>query len=289
MELTFKEFLRGGKEQLSAAGFQEVEAEHLLAYTLGLTRMDLHNPLTVENALAAIGDMSVVEETFWKLLDRRCAHEPLQYLTGVAYFRHLEIKVGPGVLVPRPESELLVESVLTHIDRMNKEKLMSAVSVVDLGAGSGALALAVATEAPNTHVIAVEQSAQAIYWLKENVSFIDEKVRIVESDVSSALEGVKCDVVIANPPYIPDGQELPEDVREHEPAIALFGGADGMKAPRLFIAAAARLLKPGGFLALEHHENQGLEIAAVLGVDFEDIALHQDLTGRPRFTTAVRR
>ena len=284
MELTFKEFLRGGKEQLSAAGFAEVEAEHLLAHTLGLTRMDLHNPLTVENALTAIGDISIVEETFWKLLDRRCANEPLQYLTGVAYFRHLEIKVGPGVLVPRPESELLVESVLTHI-----EKLSGAISVVDLGAGSGALALAIATEAPNTHVIAVEKSAEAIYWLKENISFIDEKVRIVESDVSTALDGVKCDVIIANPPYIADGQELPADVREHEPAMALFGGADGMKAPRLFIAASARLLKPGGFLAIEHHEEQGDEIAAVLNIDFEDILLHQDLTGRPRFTTAVRR
>ena len=284
MELTFKEFLRGGKEQLSAAGFAEVEAEHLLAHTLGLTRMDLHNPLTVENALTAIGDISIVEETFWKLLDRRCANEPLQYLTGVAYFRHLEIKVGPGVLVPRPESELLVESVLTNI-----EKLSGAISVVDLGAGSGALALAIATEAPNTHVIAVEKSAEAIYWLKENISFIDEKVRIVESDVSTALDGVKCDVVIANPPYIADGQELPADVRDHEPAIALFGGADGMKAPRLFIAASARLLKPGGFLAIEHHESQGDEIAAVLNIDFQDILLHQDLTGRPRFTTAVRR
>ncbi|MSO16757.1 MAG: peptide chain release factor N(5)-glutamine methyltransferase [Candidatus Planktophila sp.] len=284
MELTFKEFLRGGKQQLSAAGFAKVEAEHLLAHTLGITRMDLHNPLTVENALTAIGDISIVEETFWKLLDRRCANEPLQYLTGVAYFRHLEIKVGPGVLVPRPESELLVESVLTHI-----EKLSGAISVVDLGAGSGALALAIATEAPSTHVIAVEKSAEAIYWLKENVSFIDEKVRIVESDVSTALDGVKCDVVIANPPYIPDGQELPADVREHEPAIALFGGADGMKVPRLFIAASARLLKPGGFLAIEHHESQGDEIAAVLNIDFEDILLHQDLTGRPRFTTAVRR
>jgi release factor glutamine methyltransferase len=284
MELTFKEFLRGGKEQLAAAGFAEVEAEHLLAHTLGLTRMDLHNPLTVENALTAIGDITIVEETFWKLLDRRCANEPLQYLTGVAYFRHLEIKVGPGVLVPRPESELLVESVLTHI-----EKLSGAVSVVDLGAGSGALALAIATEAPTTHVIAVEKSAEAIYWLKENVSFIDEKVRILESDVSTALDGVKCDVVIANPPYIPDGQVLPADVQDHEPAIALFGGADGMKAPRLFIAASARLLKPGGFLAIEHHEAQGDEIAAVLNLDFEDILLHQDLTGRPRFTTAVRR
>jgi len=284
MELTFKEFLRGGKEQLATAGFPEVEAEHLLAHTLGLSRMDLHNPLTVENALAAIGDMAIVEETFWKLLDRRCAHEPLQYLTGVAYFRHLEIKVGPGVLVPRPESELLVESVLTYI-----EKLSGTVSVVDLGSGSGALALAIATEAPHTHVIAVEKSPEAIYWLKENVSFIDEKVRILESDVATALDGVKCDVVIANPPYVPDSQELPRDVAEHEPAIALFGGVDGMKAPRLFISTASRLLKEGGFLAIEHHEEQGPAIADVLSADFTDILLHQDLTGRPRFTTAVRR
>jgi len=284
MELTFKEFLRGGKEQIVAAGFAEVEAEILLAHTLGISRMDLHNPITVENALAAIGDMTVVEETFWKLLDRRCTHEPLQYLTGVAYFRHLEIIVGPGVLVPRPESELLVESVLTHI-----EKLSGAVSVIDLGSGSGALALAIATEAPQTHVIAVEKSAEAIYWLRENVSFIDEKVRIVEADVATALEGVKCDVVIANPPYVPDSQSLPKDVAEHEPAIALFGGADGMKVPRLFISAASRLLKSGGFLAIEHHEDQGSEIAGVLVSDFTDILLHQDLTGRPRFTTAVRR
>ena len=284
MELTFKEFLRGGKEQLATAGFPEVEAEHLLAHTLGLSRMDLHNPLTVENALAAIGDMAIVEETFWKLLDRRCAHEPLQYLTGVAYFRHLELKVGPGVLVPRPESELLVEAVLTHI-----EKLSGAVSVVDLGSGSGALALAIATEAPQTHVIAVEKSAEAIHWLKENVSFIDEKVRILESDVATALEGVKCDVVIANPPYIPDSQELPRDVADHEPAVALFGGADGMKSPRLFISTAGRLLKQGGFLAIEHHEDQGGAIADVLSADFTDILLHQDLTDRPRFTTAVRR
>lgn len=284
MELTFKEFLRGGKEQLSAAGFGEVEAEHLLAHTLGISRMDLHNPLTVENALAAIGDMTIVEETFWKLLDRRCAHEPLQYLTGVAYFRHLELKVGPGVLVPRPESELLVEAALTHI-----EKLSGPVSVVDLGSGSGALALSIATEAPQTHVIAVEKSSEAIYWLKENVSFIDEKVRILESDVATALEGVKCDLVIANPPYIPDAQELPRDVAENEPAIALFGGVDGMKAPRLFISTAARLLKQGGFLAIEHHEEQGSAIADVLASDFTDILLHHDLNGRPRFTTAVRR
>jgi release factor glutamine methyltransferase len=284
MELTFKEFLRSGKGQLTAAGFAEVEAEHLLAHTLGISRMDLHNPVAVESALTAIGDTTIVEETFWKLLDRRCAHEPLQYLTGVAYFRHLELKVGPGVLVPRPESELLVEAVLTFI-----EKREGAVSVVDLGAGSGALALAIATEAPQTHVIAVEKSQAAIEWLKENVSFIDEKVRILESDVATALVGVKCDVVIANPPYVPNGQELPRDVKDHEPAEALYGGDDGMNSPRLFIEAASRLLKSGGFLAIEHHEDQGLEIAAVLHEDFTDILLHKDLTGRPRFTTAVRR
>ena len=284
MELTFKEFLQGGKEQLARAGFAEVEAEHLLAHTLGISRMDLHNPLTVESALSAIGDLTIVEETYWKLLDRRCAHEPLQYLTGAAYFRHLELKVGPGVLVPRPESELLVEAVLNHIEKMN-----GAVSVVDLGSGSGALALAIATEAPQTHVIAVEKSADAIHWLKENVSFIDEKVRILESDVATALEGVKCDVVIANPPYIPDSEELPKDVATHEPAVALFGGPDGMRAPRLFIAAAARLLKPAGFLAIEHHETQAEEVGDVLTLEFEDILLHKDLNGRPRFTTAVRR
>ena len=284
MELTFKEFLRGGKEQLAAAGFAEIEAEHLLAHVLGISRMDLHNPLTVEGALSAIADMSIVEETFWKLLDRRCAHEPLQYLTGVAYFRHLELKVGPGALVPRPESELLVEVTLQHI-----ETLSGAVSVVDLGAGSGALALSIATEAQQTHVVAVEKSAAAVVWLRENVSFIDEKVRIIEGDVSDALDGVKCDVVIANPPYIPDSQVLPRDVAEHEPVVALFGGPDGMDLPRRFIESAARLLKSGGFLAIEHHESQGTDIEDAMSDLFENVHLHHDLAGRPRFTTGLRR
>ena len=284
MELTFKEFLRGGKEQLTAAGFPEVDAEHLLAHVLGISRMELHNPITVENAINAIGDITVIEETFWKLLDRRCAHEPLQYLTGVAYFRYLELQVGPGVLVPRPESELLVDAVLKNIEGRE-----GAVSVVDLGAGSGALTLAIATEAPQTHLIAVEKDPAAVEWLRKNVSRIDETVRILESDVEDALDGVKCDVVIANPPYIPDGQELPKDVAEHEPAIALFGGEDGMTIPRRFINAASRLLKSGGFLAIEHHESQPIDIAAAMLADFENVECHNDLVGRPRFTTGTRR
>jgi release factor glutamine methyltransferase len=284
MELTLKEFLRGGKEQLAAAGFPEVDAEHLLAHVLGISRMDLHNPVTVENAINAIGDTTIIEETFWTLLDRRCAHEPLQYLTGVAYFRYLELQVGPGVLVPRPESELLVEAVLINIAGREGE-----VSVVDLGAGSGALTLAIATEAPQTHLIAVEKDPAAVEWLRKNVSRIDETVRILESDVEDALDGVKCDVVIANPPYIPDGQALPKDVAEHEPAVALFGGEDGMAIPRRFINAAARLLKSGGFLAIEHHESQPIDIAAAMISDFDEIQTHNDLVGRPRFTTGIRR
>jgi release factor glutamine methyltransferase len=284
MDLSFKEFLRAGKDQLATAGFPEVDAEHLLAHVLGISRMELHNPLSVENAITAIGDISIIEENFWKLLDRRAAHEPLQYLTGIAYFRHLEIEVGPGVLVPRPESELLVEEVLKNIEKRN-----GAVSVVDLGAGSGALTLAIATEAPQSHLVAVEKDPAAIQWLRKNVARISEDVRILESDAATALEGVKCDVVIANPPYIPNNQELPRDVAEHEPAVALFGGPDGMNTPRVFIAAASRLLKSGGFLAIEHHESQGSAIAEELEGDFELITLHNDLVGRPRFTTAVRR
>ena len=284
MDLSFKEFLRSGKDQLAADGFPEVDAEHLLAHVLGISRMELHNPVLVENAINAIGDITIIEENFWKLLDRRCAHEPLQYLTGIAYFRYLEIEVGPGVLVPRPESELLVEAVLKNI-----ESRTGAVSVVDLGAGSGALTLAIATEAPNAHVIAVEKDAAAVEWLRKNVARISEDVRILEADVADALDGVKCDVVIANPPYIPNGQELPKDVADHEPAVALFGGVDGMDLPIRFIEAAARLLKSGGLLAIEHHEMQPAVIAEVMANEFSDVVTHNDLAGRPRFTTGIRR
>jgi release factor glutamine methyltransferase len=246
--------------------------------------MDLHNPVIVEDRLAGFEDLTILEETFWKLLDARAAHEPLQYLTGVAYFRYLDIQVGPGVLVPRPESELLVQSVLDHC-----QKLSGVISVVDLGSGSGALALAISTENSNTRVIAVEKDPAAIEWLKKNVSQINEQVRIVESDVVDALEGVSCDVVIANPPYVPDNQELPRDVADHEPSIALFGGPTGLDIPARFIDTAARLLKSGGFFALEHTEDQGPAIASLLEENFADIVLHRDLTQRPRFTTAIRR
>ena len=281
-----KPLLRSAKERLAASDIQEVDAEHLFAYVLGISRMDLHNSVKLDATLKALGDFGVIEETFAKLISRRAAHEPLQYLTGTAYFRHLEIEVGPGVLVPRPESELLVDAVLTHIANFDIE---GEISVIDLGAGSGALALAIATEAPRSRVIAVEKSVDAINWLKKNVAKISENVRVVEGDVAEVLPGVKCDIVIANPPYIPDSQTLPRDVAEHEPHIALFGGTTGLEIPKVFIDAAARLLKRGGVLAIEHTEEQGAAIDALLSREFVDIALHQDLTGRPRWTSAVRK
>ena len=282
--MNVRETLKDAKEQLALSEIDGIDAEILLAHVLGISRMDLHNPLVLERTLASLGDTSIALDTFHDLLARRILHEPLQYITGIAYFRNLELRVGPGVLVPRPESELLVGAVLTHISN-----LPAPVSVVDLGSGSGALALAIATEAPNSRVIAVEKSDEALVWLKKNVEAIIEDLRIVHSDVSDALIGIKCDVVIANPPYIQDESDLPRDVVEHEPAIALFGGKDGMDAPRAFIAASSRLLKSGGLLAIEHNELQGSLIADALSHDFQEIQLHQDLVGRPRWTSAIRK
>jgi len=282
--MNVRETLKDAKEQLALSEIDGIDAEILLAHVLGISRMDLHNPLVLEHTLDLLGETSIALDTFHDLLARRILHEPLQYITGTAYFRNLELKVGPGVLVPRPESELLVGAVLTHISN-----LPAPVSVIDLGSGSGALALAIATEAPNSRVIAVEKSEEALVWLKKNVEAIIEDLRIVHSDVSDALPGIKCDVVIANPPYIQDESDLPRDVVEHEPAIALFGGKDGMDAPRAFIAASSRLLKSGGLLAIEHNEMQGTVIATELARDFQEIQLHLDLVGRPRWTSAIRK
>ena len=281
--MQIKALISEGKAQIEAAGYSSVDAEILFAHLLGLTRMELHNPIALERALAEISDESAIVDGYAQLVQRRCNHEPVQYLTGTAGFRNLDLAVGPGVLVPRPETEGLVEEVLKHI-----ANLPGPVSVIDLGAGSGAMAISLATEALNTHVIAVEKSSDAIEWLKQNVAFYDESIRIVQGDVADVIEGVKCDVVVANPPYVPDSQPLPKDVATFEPAIALFGGSNGLEIPKRFIAAAARLLKVGGLLAIEHTETQGESIANLLSANFTQISLHLDLTGRPRWTSAIR-
>jgi len=275
-----RDLIRTAKDNLTKAGYSEVDAEILFAHLLGINRMELHNPVALEHAMENIGDIA---EDYHQLINRRLSHEPLQYITGEAHFRDLTLEVGPGVLVPRPESELMVSYLLALIE--NKPGL---VSVIDLGAGTGALSIALSTECDRVRAIAVEKSPEAIVWLRKNVARYVEEMRVVEGDVRDALPGVKADFVIANPPYVPNDQELPADVK-NEPSAALFGGTTGLEIPKQFIDAAARLLKSGGTLAIEHTELQGQAISGLLEEMFTNIELHYDLNDRPRWTSAVKR
>jgi release factor glutamine methyltransferase len=254
-----------------------------LAHALGINRMELHGrviELTNDQA-------SETAEIYNQAIAERLTGKPTQYIVGSAPFRYLEYEVGPGVLIPRPETESLVDEVLHQLNTF-----ADPVSLVDLGSGTGAIAISIASETAGkkvVHVVAVEKSKEAIVWLQKNIAKHDVSVRVIEDDVATALEGIKCDVVVANPPYLPDGAQIPQELN-FEPTQALFGGpANGMAAPLIFIAAAARLLKAGGLLAIEHNELQGPLIASELAQDFENIALHLDLTERPRFTTARRK
>lgn len=275
-----RDLIRNAKEKLANAGYSEVDAEILFAHLLGISRMELHNPVALERAMENIGDIA---EDYHQIINRRLSHEPLQYITGEAHFRDLTLDVGPGVLVPRPESELMVSYLLALIEQKS-----GLVSVIDLGAGSGALSIALSTECDRVRAIAVEKSPEALIWLRKNVAKYVEEMRVVEGDVVDALPGVKADFVIANPPYVPNDQELPADV-QMEPSEALFGGTTGLEVPKLFIDAAARLLKSGGVLAIEHTEFQGQAISGLLEEMFTNIELHYDLNDRPRWTSAVRK
>lgn len=281
-----KQMLADAKSKLAAAEIDEIDAEILLANQLGLTRMELHNPLKMETALKTI-EPEQLRDLFQSDLNRRISSEPVQYITGISYFRNLELAVGPGVLIPRPETEGLVSYVLNNLKEF--EKNSNEISVVDLGSGSGAIALAIATENPKTRVIAVEKSIEALPWLKENIAKYVPDLRLVEDDVSMALAGIKCDVVVTNPPYVPNSINLPPNVLNHEPKVAIFGGETGLEIPAIFINAATRLLKPDGLLVIEHAEEHGEAIAEILSVDFDQIELHFDLNQRPRFTSARRK
>jgi release factor glutamine methyltransferase len=283
LQVSIKELLRTGKARLAEGQISGVDAELLLAHYLGVGRTELH-----AKSFDLPGDeLEVIAEQFTKAIAQRLTGTPTQYIIGSAPFRYLEFDVGPGVLIPRPETEPLVDEVLHQLGRF-----VDPISVIDLGAGSGAIALSIASETAGkrrVHVIAVEKSDEAADWLKKNIAKHDLDIRVVIEDVSSALPGVKADVVVANPPYIPADQHLPAELA-FEPSDALIGGpGTGMEIPNLFIEAAARLLKSGGLFAMEHHEEQAAMVASALGNDFEAVVLHQDLTGRPRFTTATRR
>ncbi|RII85226.1 peptide chain release factor N(5)-glutamine methyltransferase, partial [Clavibacter michiganensis subsp. insidiosus] len=237
----------------------------------------------ITRAAVDAGDAARVLE----LTARRARREPLQHITGVAHFRSLELLVGPGVFVPRPETE--------HVAQLAIDALSAAPGdapvAVDLGTGSGALALALATEVPHARVHAIEVSPDAHAWTARNVERLAPRVHLVLGDLADAfpeLDGT-VSVVVSNPPYIPvDAVPRDPEVRLHDPALALYGGADGLDVVRLVSTTARRLLHAGGALVIEHGEMQGDAIRALLDADgWRATVTHQDLTRRDRATTAL--
>jgi release factor glutamine methyltransferase len=283
-----KELLRAAFTQFEKNKIPLVDAEILLAHLLGVSRKEIHSQgLDIPSE-----QLQKITDEYNDLINQRLLGRPVQYITGSAPFRYLDLEVGEGVLIPRPETELLVDRAIGFLSSAPDKDL--AKSVVDLGAGSGAISIAIASEATlkslKVSVIAVEKSALAAEWLNKNIAKYDLPIRVVVEDVQTALEGVKADLVVANPPYIPDDEQLPNEVENFEPEVALRGGkVDGMQVPKLFIEAAARLLKPDGILIMEHHENQSELIKEALKEEFRLPQTHADLTGRDRFTSARRR
>ena len=283
-----KELLRAAFSQFEKNQIATVVAELLLAYLLGVSRKQIHS----QSIELSESEREKISSEFNELIQQRLLGRPVQYITGSAAFRYLELEVGEGVLIPRPETELIVDRVIGHLSSQPDKE--NSKSIIELGAGSGAISIAIATEASlkglKISLVAVEKSPAAAEWLNKNIAKYDLPIRVVVEDVSTALPDVKADLVVANPPYIPNDEKLPIEVENFEPEMALRGGAvDGMQIPKLFIDAATRLLKSGGFFITEHHEKQGELIRGVLARDFLPAQTHADLTGRDRFTSAIKR
>ena len=254
----------------------ERDADLLLAHVLGvgLGRLPLVDDLSGQE-----------QEQYAALLARRAAREPLQHLTGTAAFRHVELAVGPGVFVPRPETELLagwaIESSLA---------LGRAAVVVDLCTGSGAIARAIADEVPDADVHAVELDEGALAWAERNLAGTGVDLR--HGDLATAFDDLAgtVDVVVCNPPYIPleAWESVAAEARDHDPHLALFSGQDGLDAIRVLEQRAALLLRPGGVVGAEHADVQGESAPGVFAASgrWLDVADHHDLAGRARYLTA---
>lgn len=283
---TVAELLERTISALSAAGIGNpaVDAELLIGHVLGLSRGSVQAQAIV-GATVPAQDCASIDE----LALRRADREPLQHITGRAAFRQLDLAVGPGVFVPRPETEFVAQFAIDALRATASPKPVG----VDLGMGSGAIALAMATEVPQARVYGVEVSPRAFVWARQNFREVNaSNASAVFIDLAHALpeldDGV--DVVISNPPYIPLGA-IPRDpeVRLFDPEIALYGGEDGLDVVHQVSATAWRLLRRGGTLILEHGELQAAQIAALLRQDgWTAIAHHRDLLGRDRATTALR-
>jgi release factor glutamine methyltransferase len=271
---------------LSRAGVPspEADAELLIGHVLGISRGQ------VQAKAITGGTVDEAQEAAVRaVLERRAAREPLQHITGRAAFRSLELAVGPGVFVPRPETEFVAQ---VAIDALAAVPAAEPVAV-DLGTGSGALALALACEVPYSRVYAVENSAEAFVWTRQNIAESGlENIRAVFIDLADALPDLDgtVDVVVSNPPYIPsDAVPRDPEVRLFDPEAALYGGVDGLDVVRAVSRTALRLLHPGGTLVLEHGELQGAEIRDLLAADgWRATATSKDLLGRDRATTAIR-
>lgn len=262
----------------------DADAELLLGHVLGIGRGQVQAK-TITGA-----SLTDAERTaYLAALQRRAAREPLQHITGRAPFRSLELAVGPGVFVPRPETEFAAQLAIDALLAVASPRPRA----VDLGAGSGAIALALATEVPHAEVVAVERSPEAHAWAERNIRTSGaDNIRLVLGDLADALPELDgtVDVVASNPPYIPD-EAIPRDleVRLHDPAAALYGGTDGLDVVRVLSLRARALLRPGGALVIEHGEAQGAEVRQLLADDgWRAPATHRDLLGRDRVTTATR-
>lgn len=283
-ETSLAAVVRAAAQRLADAGVPDplVDAELLAGYVGGQRRGEVQAAIVRGDAID-----EEVAATLDALVTRRAAREPLQHITGTAPFRHLELAVGPGVFVPRPETEIVVQFAIDALLNSAEPEPVG----VDLGTGSGAIALAMATEVPHARIFAAELSADAHIWASRNVAGV-ENLTLVLADLGDAfgeLDGT-ASVVISNPPYVPDAA-VPRDpeVRLFDPAMALYGGEDGLDIVRVLSGRALRLLHPGGLLVIEHGELQGESIREILAADgWRAPATHRDLTLRDRATTALR-
>lgn len=270
--------------ELAAGGVPSprVDAELLAVHVLGISRGQLATAVMLSRSL---GEEQARE--FADLIAKRATRLPLQHLTGVAHFRYLELAVGPGVFVPRPETETVVQHAIDAAAGIERPLM------VDLGTGSGAIAGSLAHEVPHARVHAVELSEEAYDYARRNLEPLG--VDLVKGDLRDAFAQLDslCDVVVSNPPYIPANAVPREpEARDHDPHMALYGGgADGMVLPRAALSSAARLLRPGGFFIMEHAEVQAEAMAAMFAASgaWDRVRTHQDLNGRNRATSAIRR
>lgn len=275
------------RNRLASAGVPspEVDAELLISSVLSLSRGELvaavHRGDDVDSDVVAALEPLVV---------RRCAREPLQHLLRRAPFMTFELEVGPGVFVPRPETQSLAEHASAHAQAIGVGE--GGPRIVDLCSGSGALAIALARAVPWATVTAVEASPEAVSYLERNVEALAPGVAVVHSSVADyarVVGGHSVDMIVANPPYVPD-HEVPNEpeVADFDPPMALFGGPDGLDVVREIVALALGALRPGGVLMMEHSNIQGDVIATLLRDEgFRLVSTEKDLVGRDRFTHGV--